>query len=145
MNQIYLVIGCPGVGKSWVCNQLRELYEYVRHDDYIQPNAYLAAIVRQAKIATKPLLIETPFSVSQVKEPLEKHGYQITPIFIIEEPDTIRQRYRARENKPIPEGHITRQGTYLSRAIEWQAFRGSSEQALTYLRKRAPTPKFPWD
>jgi hypothetical protein len=146
MNQVYMVVGCPGAGKSWVCNQLTRQYEYVPHDTYKDSNAYIAAIVRQSKIATKPLLIETPFSISQLKEPLEKHDYRVTPVFIIEDPKTVRDRYRARESKPIPEGHLTRQIIYEARAIEWNAYRGTSAAVLAFLQAAVPQqPRFPWD
>jgi hypothetical protein len=146
MNQIYMVIGCPGAGKSWVCSQLTQQYEYVPHDTYKDSNAYIAAIVRQSKTATKPLLIETPFSVSQIKEPLEKHNYRVAPVFIIEDPQVIRDRYRARESKPIPEGHLTRQITYEQRAKDWHAYRGTSAAVLAFLKNAVPQPhRFPWD
>jgi predicted ABC-type ATPase len=148
VKQVYMVIGCPGAGKSWVCNQLRERYEYVRHDDHMtSTNAYLEAIRRASETATKPLLIETPFSVSQIKEPLEKKGFVVTPVFIIEHPDVIRERYRAREGKPIPDGHLTRQNTYWHRSQDWQAYAGTAAAVLDYLKHAAPAPerKWPWE
>lgn len=141
MLPIYMVIGS---GKSWVCEQLTELFHYVRHDSSIGGD-YLAEIKRQAKLATKPLLIETPFSVSQIKDPLEEAGFRIVPVFIQEHPDVIRQRYREREFKNIPEGHLARQATYAQRACNWDAFEGTSAQVLAYLRNAVPRWKMPWD
>jgi hypothetical protein len=81
-----------------------------------------------------PILIEAPFSVSQIKDPLEKHGRTVTPVFIVEERKTLAERYMRRENKPIPQGHLTRQDTYQRRAIEGGHFRGTSAQILEHLK-----------
>lgn len=142
---IYMVIGCPGSGKSWVCNQLADRFEYMKHDDYPNHTAYVSAI--SLRNNTKPLLIETPFSVSQIKESLEKKGFVIVPVFIQEHPDVVRQRYREREGKEIPAGHLSRQNTYAERATAWQAYSGTSAQVLDYLRNAAKPAnfKFPWE
>lgn len=137
-KQIYLVVGVPCAGKSWVCEQLGALYSYVRHDDYKDTNKYIAAIVGAAAASSKPLLIETPFSMSQLVEPLESHDYKVTPVFIIEDSDTLRQRYKARERKDIPAGHLTRQETYTRRGEELRAFRGPSEAVLHHLQHLRP-------
>jgi hypothetical protein len=131
-----MVIGCPGSGKSWVCDQLKDRFHYVHHDLFVgmAGGVYVAEIVRQSKIATRPLLIESPFSVSQIKDPLERLGFQITPVFIQEDPAVIRGRYRARERKEIPTGHLTRQITYKQRADTWRAFQGTSSQVLAHLK-----------
>lgn len=144
MKQIYMVIGCPGSGKSWVCEQLTNEFHYVRHDDHL--TGYVGAITRQMQIATKPVLAETPFSISQIKNPLEASGFNVTPVFIQELPDVIRDRYRKRGSGELPDGHLTRQTTYMARALEWQSFHGTSAQVLAYLKNAAPKQpeKFPW-
>lgn len=145
---VYMVIGCPGSGKSWVCRQLTEQYYYVPHDDHMGKNSnrYIAAIVSASKIAAKPLLIETPFSVSQIKEPLEAHDYHVTPVFILEQPEVISQRYLGREGHPIPAGHLSRQQTYRERADKWQSYRGTSAEVLAYLKNAVPAVrKWPWE
>lgn len=138
-KQIYLVVGVPASGKSWVCEQLRELYAYVRHDDFIGGN-YVNEIVGEAKQSDKPVLCETPFSVSQIKDPLEAKGFNVTQVFIIESDTTLKERYLARDGKPIPAGHLTRQTTYEMRAREGHAFYGTSAAVLEYLKTRAPVP-----
>lgn len=145
VTRVFLVVGCPGSGKSWVCEQLGSQFEYVRHDDFKDPAKYVSEIVKQARTANKALLIETPFSVSQIKEPLEKRGFDVTPVYIQEEPETLKKRYRDRENKDIPAGHLTRQETYKQRAHESGSFQGTSNQVLSYLKSAAPAPKMPWE
>lgn len=138
-KQAYMVIGCPGAGKSWICGQVQHHFTFVHHDLFIgmAGGAYVREIRKAAENAAKPLLIEAPFSISQIKDPLEESGFTVTPVVIIENPETIRARYQAREKKDIPKGHITRQNTYLERAIENGWFHGTSRQCLEQLMKFA--------
>lgn len=135
MKKIYMVVGCPASGKSWVCNQLKDKYTYIPHDDYLNNAKHIDATVLASKTSTKPLLIETPFSVSQLKDPLEKMGFEVVPLYIQEKSDTLRQRYRDREGKDIPAGHLTRQATYAERATSQGAFAGSSTEILQRLQR----------
>lgn len=134
---IYLVIGCPGSGKSWVCEQLTYKFDYVHHDEYIYLKAlageYVRAILERAEVATRPLLIEAPFSISQTKQPLEEAGYVVHPVFIIEDPDVVAARYLKRESKEIPRGHLTRMRTYAERGTEWGSFMGTSDAVFKHL------------
>lgn len=142
-QKIYLVVGVPCSGKSWVCEQLGELYAYVRHDDFIGGN-YVNEIIGEARQSTKPVLCETPFSMSQIMEPLQSAGFDVEPVFIIEDPKTLRERYQAREGKEIPKGHLTRQETYKYRAVELGASGGTSAEVLAYLRTAAGPLVIEW-
>lgn len=136
MQIVYLVVGCPGSGKSWVCEQLTELFEYVHHDLYIKMtgSAYVDAILEAADHSTRPILAEAPFSISKTMEPLEEAGCTVVPVFIVEDPEVISDRYLAREGKNIPPGHLTRQRTYAERAAEYNAFTGTSDEVLVHLK-----------
>lgn len=144
MKQVYMVVGCPGSGKTWVCEQLRDRFTYVPHDDHIGGN-YVREIKRQAEHAIKPLLIETSFSMAIVEDPLKMAGFHVECVFIQEAPGVIEERYKAREGKPLPEAHLTRQRTYKARAIERNAFHGTSEAVLAYLGNASPRSKYPWE
>ena len=131
---IYLVVGTPGSGKSWVCNQLKEKFKYLPHDEYMNDDLYVKAAARMAGHYLSPILIETPFSVSKIYEPLLKQGFTVIPVFIIETKQVTTERYEARENKPIPKGHLSRINTYVERAREMDAFQGTSEEVLEHLK-----------
>lgn len=143
---IYLVVGCPGAGKSWVCEQIKHLFEYAHHDLHIgmTGDAYLEAIQKAADASDKHVLAETPFSISKLKVPLEAAGHNVVPLVISEHPNVISSRYAAREKKDIPAGHLTRQQTYRQRAEANGWFHGSSEQVLNHLKQvsepAAPAP-----
>lgn len=138
MKTVYLVVGVPGSGKSWCCEQLQSQFYYVHHDGYIghinQPEKYVAGIVAAAAKANRPILAEAPFSISAIKDPLEKQGFDVRPVFILEPEGVLRARYLAREKKEIPKGHLTRQKTYAERAALWKSFVGTSTQVHAYLR-----------
>ena len=133
---IYLVVGTPGSGKTWVCDQLKDQFTHVPHDEYMKAkgNAYIDAGMSKALMSNKPILMETPFSVSKIVEPIQAKGFQIIPVFIIEDYGTTAKRYKAREGRDIPEGHLTRIDTYRERAEELRAFSGTAEQVLAYLK-----------
>lgn len=140
---IYLMIGVPGSGKSWVADQIKDKFDYVHHDGFIghinQPGVYVKEILKVWKEATRPLLTEAPFSVSQIKDPLEKAGARVIPVIIVEDKKVLAERYEKdpkRDGKAIPKGHLTRMDTYLSRAKEYNAFVGNSSEVLEYLKKR---------
>ncbi len=144
MKQVYMVIGVPCSGKSWVCDQLKDRFDYVRRDDHMD-GGYLNAIVLRSA-TEKPLLIETPFSMREIMEPLQKRGFNVTPVFILETREVLRDRYRMREGTPIPQGHLTRQDTYRQRASDMQPYRGTSLEVLRYLQSVAPEAfKWPWE
>lgn len=133
---VYLVVGCPGSGKSWICSRLVGLLEFIAHDDFIGKgnNKYPEAIIRAARTSPRPVLCETPFSVSQLLEPLAKAGCRVVPVFIVEKFAVIAKRYREREGREIPLGHLNRQNTYRTRAMELKAFMGTAEEVLLHLK-----------
>ena len=134
---IYLIVGTPGSGKTWVCNQLEDQYNYLPHDDFAgqKDGAYVMAAARLADFSDKPVLIETPFSVSKIREPLLKRGFDVVPVFIIESEAVTSQRYEKREGKQIIPGHLSRIKTYIERAAELNAFSGTSEEVLKHMKE----------
>lgn len=139
IQPVYLVIGCPGSGKSWVCDKLKSQFHYVHHDLYIDMTGpvYVSEIIKAAVSSDKPVLAEAPFSVSKTKDPIEAMGIKVIPVFIHEDPDVISDRYQAREKKPIPRGHLTRQKTYEQRAKLWGSFSGTSSEVLEHLKGKS--------
>ncbi len=131
---IYLIIGVPGSGKSWVSAQLEQRFNVVRHDDYIGED--YARALAEADGQDKPVLGELPFGITEIKTKLETKGYEVVPVFILEDTNTLTKRYQEREGKDIPRGHLTRQETYRQRAKEYRAYSGTSLQVLEHLKQK---------
>ncbi len=129
---IYLLVGSPSSGKTWVAKQLKQKFTVLEHDAYIGKD-YTKALA-DAEYGNKAVLAETPFSMSAIMDPLQKQGIIVEPIFIIETANTLKERYKAREGKEIPKGHLTRTNTYLDRARLGGHFYGTSEEVLKYLK-----------
>jgi len=136
VKRLYLVIGVPGAGKRWVCEQLTKKFTYVAKDSFIgwPPGSHVTKCIRHLRESDTPVLTEAQFSISDVKEPLEEAGFQVVLVFILEAPHVVSARYFKREGKEIPKGHLTRQNTYAERAREWRAFSGTSAEVLEHLK-----------
>jgi ATP-dependent Lon protease len=130
---IYLVVGCPGVGKTWVCKQLEGKFLYVAHDDHPDEGLYTNFLAAAAE-GEKPVVGEIPFGLSKIQAALEESGIHVIPVFILEREKTIEARYWMREKREIPKGHLTRQKTYAARARELSAFAGTAEEVLAHLK-----------
>ena len=151
-NTVYLVVGVPGAGKSWVCRQLGDKFNYIPHDrcwshPTEKPDAgldpkwckgskstHIETLVKEAKSSEKPLLTEVPFGERKVKEDLEAKGLRVKTIFVIEDPKVVSSRYEAREGKPLYKGAVTRASTIKDRAREWNSFAGTSSEVLKHLQ-----------
>lgn len=132
-NEVKFIVGAPCAGKSWLCSRLGEKFTYIPHDFYKNHDLYWQAIVRIDETSEKPLLIESPFSVSTLKASLDVHRAKYEIVFVDVEPELARERYLIREHKIIPQGHLTRIQTYRTRAKEMSCFIGDSAKVLDYL------------
>lgn len=141
-STIYIIAGTPGSGKTWVCNQLENKFRVVHHDEHLQGGftgfggelGYVKELARQARIGERPVLGETPFSLSKIMEPLQGMGFEVKPVFILESESVTSQRYLDRMGKRIPKGHLTRIRTYRLRSKELNAPAGTSREILEYLK-----------
>lgn len=88
-----------------------------------------------AKCGLRPVIAETPNSISRILDPLRSLDFDVSPVFIIETPEITRDRYGAREGKLIPKQHLSLIKTYTQRAITMGAPHGTSEQILRYLQQ----------
>lgn len=133
MQKIYLVCGVPGSGKSWVCNQLSEKFEYIANDDFIGKD-YLKELFAAARRSEKPILADCPFAERKVREELEAMRLKVIPYFIVESPQVVKQRYEKREGRPVEKNTISRAMSIKGRAEEWNAPHGTSSQVLELLK-----------
>lgn len=145
MKKIYILVGASGSGKSWVSNQVRDKYTYVPHDTFgLKGNQdFVRAIKAHASISEKPILCDTPYSLSELLDPLSKDGFEVKPVFILEKPSIVKARYENRHKQTgdgqpvIPKGHLSIIETYKNRAIALNAPFGTSSEILDYMRNHA--------
>lgn len=138
---IYLLVGVPGSGKTYVTSRLGDKFILSHHDAWLghaaQPIVYVKETLKLWETADRPVLAEAPFSVSAIKDPLEKAGAKVIPVIIYEDKQVLAERYKRdpnRDGKDIPKGHLTRMDTYKSRAAEYGAFVGNSSEVLEHLK-----------
>lgn len=139
MKQVILVCGVPGSGKSWVCSKFAldaggNPYKYVPHDDHIKGD-YVKAIVDAYEESNKKILADCPFAERELKEKLEKEGFTVKPVFIIEPTEVVKKRYFDRTGKELPKASVTRSVSIKNRVDEWKAPQGTSEKVLEMLRR----------
>jgi hypothetical protein len=133
MQKVYIVCGVPGSGKTWVCDKVKDKFTYVPNDDYIG-RSYVSALVKASKSSNKPVLGDCPFGERPLKEELEQLGIKVVPLFLTEKGSVIKQRYEARDGKPIPQAHLTRAMGLEARAIEWGAKYGTATALVDLLK-----------
>lgn len=153
MATVYLVCGVSGSGKSWVCRQLSDKFNYIPHDRcWSHPTAkpdegldpkwgpkdckstHVETIAKEAKDSDKPILTEVPFGERLIKEQLEAKGLKVRTVFVIEDPGVISERYQKREGKPLQKAAVTRATSIKERAKEWGSFFGTSDEVLNHLK-----------
>ena len=137
---VYLVCGVPGSGKTWVCEQLKDEFNYVPHDHHIGTIGHY--IGRFGPESKKPILTECPFAERIARDELERGGFTVIPIFVVEDVEVVKTRYLTQRSRESPKASVTRATTIINRADEWQAFRGTSQEVLEHLRDIAADADF---
>lgn len=154
-RKVYLIAGVSGSGKSWVCRQLTDKFNYIAHDrcwrhpfktpeqNALDPkwedgaeSIHLEVILKTLAEGSdhRPILTECPFAERKLKEDLERHHVKVIPYFVIEHPGIVRRRYYEREGKFPQQAVLTRAQTIKERAREWKAPFGTSDEVLSMLR-----------
>lgn len=150
---IYLVCGVSGSGKSWACRQVADEFNYIPHDrcwshptakptDDLDPkwgppgsvSTHLYNLIVASRSSDKPVLTECPFNERNLREQLEANELEVIPIFVIEDPHIIAERYQSREGKPIPKSAFSRAFSIGGRARDWGCFYGTSKQVADHLK-----------
>lgn len=134
MHNVILLCGVPASGKTWVMSHLSGKYKCINNDDYIGKNR--DQIITDVKNSAKesPVIVDCPFAERERREKLESVGLTVKPVFIVESPNVINNRYLSREGKPATQSTLTRASTILDRAREWEAPYGTSSEILAMLR-----------
>lgn len=132
MTDVILVIGVPGSGKTWVCQQLSDRFTYVPRDD--DSDNHAERLIAAARKPGGPVISEVPFGERELVAELERVGLEVTPIFLVEETEIIAERYEVRESKPLSTAHRARAANMKNKAQEWGAWSGTADEAVEHLQ-----------
>jgi len=126
-SKLYIVAGCSGSGKSWVCKQLTDKFEYISYDSNRKKN-YLDLLLRPSD---KPKLYDMPIRISTFLK-LHSDKFDITVVFILEQDEVVKQRIEARGG--VWTKYISRRNRIMARrAAKYGAFSGTSQEVLDHL------------
>jgi hypothetical protein len=126
-RDLYLVTGPPGIGKSWVCTQLVELFDYIPYDD-VPKEQHLHLMLKDDK---RPILYDPWRKATSFKK---RYGsiFNIKLIVILEDLKVLEDRLRSRGG--TPDSNTER---YHKRAISIAKdadFKGTSQEVLDFLK-----------
>lgn len=129
---IYMLIGAPASGKSWVCNQILDQFEYISYDKNIKKN-HLKLLRALSK---KPKLYDPTFKISTI---IRRHSdeFNFHIICIKETEDVLKERIANRGGK-MTDTIMKRNKQVEKRYIKYgstKSFIGTSTEVLEYLKK----------
>jgi Zn ribbon nucleic-acid-binding protein len=125
---IFMVIGCSGSGKSWVCNQLKDDFQYISYDGSRKRN-HIPGLMEHS---SKPKLYDPPIKVSTFFK-RHSHRFNIRCVAILETDDVVKERIKIRGG--IWTNSISkRNAVMVKRAAKYGEFSGTSQEVLDYLK-----------
>jgi len=127
-QDLFLIAGCPGSGKSWVCDQLTSKFHYISYDG-VNKNYHVYELLKNN---SKQLLHDPTIKVSTFIKTYG-HLFNIRLIVIVEDENIINQRMIARGGK-ITDTIKRRIKRMLSLSEDCE-FSGTSLEVLEYLNK----------
>lgn len=135
-QKVYIVCGPSGIGKTWVCEQLKDQYEYVPHDIH-DVKEYPDALEEAANTSQKPVVGEAPFRTSVLVNELRQRGIKCEAIYIVEPEHVWESRVMLRDGAlGVTERRIKQYHHLKNRAAEVGDYVASAQEVLTYLKAR---------
>ncbi|MEM4726500.1 MAG: hypothetical protein QXG63_06125 [Nitrososphaerales archaeon] len=129
IQTVYLLIGAPGAGKSWVANQLKHKFKYVSYDE--NPKKDHLTLLREP--TDRPIIYDPTFKISTFIR-RHSHEFDIKLVAIRESEDVLKERILSRGGEWTP--------TIAKRNLDVQkrfakygasGFIGTSQEVLNYL------------
>jgi hypothetical protein len=127
---LYIVTGIPGSGKSWVCNQLKDKFNYVSYDE--SPKITHLDQLRNPKDPTKPLLYDPNIKISTIFTRYSDE-FDIRLLVILGDFLKIKQQLVNRGGK-ITKTTYKRWKVMKARRKKYGIFDGDSNDVLRYLK-----------
>lgn len=130
---VYLLIGAPSAGKSWVANQLLDKYDYISYDG----NRKKDHLTLLAQPSDKIKLYDPTFKISTL---IRRHSdlYNFVIVCIYESEEVLRERMASRDGKFTPT-ILKRNEQVKKRFLKYGngGFIGNSQEVLEWLIKQS--------
>ena len=127
ISTVYLILGAPGAGKSWVCDQLIELYNYVSFDK--EPRSQ--QISQLSMYTGKNKLFDPTIGISTfIKQYYDLFDLRL--VIIREDIAILEQRIKNRGGKITPT--ICKRQKRILQFVNMAEFIGTSSEVLRYLK-----------
>ena len=91
--RLFILIGAPGVGKTWICNKLSKDFNIISSD---RLRNGIDAAVDQALLGEKPVLVDIPFRIKAFIERWRQKVPDAVVIALVEDRETHEQRLKSR-------------------------------------------------
>lgn len=129
---VYLLVGAPASGKSWVANQLTDKFDYISYDG----NRKKTHLDLLRTTSVKPKLYDPTFKISTI---IRRHSDEFTFILvgIHEEEQTLRDRMNLRGGTwtdTVMKRNEVAKKRYEKYGVN--GFLGTSQEALEFLKKQ---------
>lgn len=132
LRTIYLLIGAPSAGKSWIANQLTDACTYISYDGNRKKNHL--DLLRAAPV-DKPIIYDPTFKISTIiRRYSDEFNFIIAGIYETE--DVLRSRMESRGGK-WTDTIMKRNEVVKKRYEKYGAngFIGTSSEVLDYIKK----------
>jgi len=129
--EIIVIAGITGSGKSWICNQLRDKFNYIPYDG-IPKEQHLLKILEKSRENNKPVLYD-PFRKGSSFYKRYKDFYDVKFLVIVETAEVIWERLKSRGSKMTLE-EVQELVIKNNRNLKHSTFSGTSIEILNYLR-----------
>lgn len=131
---LIILTGQSGSGKSWVCSNLKDIFQILEYDRVPKEQHY-HYLVEMSHNSKKPILYDP------LRKPLSmyrryRHLFDAKLIVIVEEPDIVKNRILGRGGKSIDK--VETFNIKFKKLAAKSHFSGTSAEVLNYLRSLYP-------
>jgi hypothetical protein len=130
-HPIYLLVGAPCSGKTWIIDQAKDFAQCVEHDASLDNLDKYAGRVANAACAGI-VVADIPFKGEEFAAQLSKLGLDVHKLYVLVRDGDLKQRYFKRNGK-LPHQYILNTNKSIMEHFQEGEFAGDSTHVLEYL------------
>lgn len=131
---IYVLVGVPASGKSYVCEKLKDKFVVCEHDKVPSRQLYTAAVSALAH-GGKTVIAEAPFNAQELVSALIARRHTVHQVLVTASLPELEQRYLLRAGKSYPPNFRTNHYRYLAAPHRF-LFSGTGDAVVAYLSSK---------